>query len=71
MDAKVISIYKTKKTAHVHAEQNNTFLALDELAEVACHLPVLPAASTLSKRSFSIPGRTIEERRTQQSSDSG
>ena len=36
-----------------------------KLAEVARHLLAGPAASTLSERSFSIAGRTIEDRRTQ------
>jgi len=36
-----------------------------KLAEVARHLLAGTAASTLSERSFSIAGRTIEDRRTQ------
>jgi len=41
-----------------------------KLAEVARHLLGVPAASTPSERSFSIAGRTIEDRRTQLSPDS-
>ena len=40
-----------------------------KLAEVARHLLAGPAASTLSERSFSIAGRTIEDRRTQLSAE--
>ena len=45
-------------------------LALDELAEVARHLLAVPTASTSSERSFSVTGRTIEDRKTRLSSDS-
>jgi len=45
-------------------------LALDELAEVARHLLAVPAAITSSEYSFSIAGRTIEDRKTRLSSDS-
>jgi len=41
-----------------------------KLAEVARHLLAVPAASTSSERSFSIAGRTIEDRRTQLSAES-
>jgi len=41
-----------------------------KLAEVARHLLAGPAAITLSERSFSIAGHTIEDRRTQLSAES-
>jgi len=68
MNANVIidSIYKTKNLLTYMQNRITNCFALDELAEVARHL----LASTSSERSFSMTGRTIEDRTTQLSSDS-
>jgi len=67
----MIANHKTKKTLLIYMQNRITHcLTLEELAEVACHLLVVPAASTSSERSFLIAGRTIERRTTQLSTDS-
>jgi len=66
----VTSNYRTKKLLTYMQNRITHGLALDELAEVARHLLEVPAVSTSSERSFSVTGRTIEDRKTRLSSDS-